>query len=68
MPPWWPDTNAAGQTVITVTLTPVERQPVDGERQHQSDVDARAATATSTAGVACTTTAVTESGAPKRNF
>ena len=60
-------TNAAGQTVVTVTLTQSSGSlsTVNG---NTSLVWSPSATATNNAGVACSTTAVTQANSPKRNF
>jgi hypothetical protein len=60
-------TNAAGQTVITVTLTQSSGSlsTVNG---NTTLIWTPSGAATSTTGVACATTAVTQTGSPKKNF
>ncbi len=60
-------TNGAGQTVITVTLTPSSGglSTVNG---NTSLVWTPSGTATNTTGTACATTAVPETTAPRKNF
>jgi type II secretory pathway pseudopilin PulG len=60
-------TNAAGQTVITVTLTPSSGS-LSTVNTNTILTWTPSGSATSTTGVACATTAVNESGAPKKNF
>jgi len=59
--------NAAGQTVITVTLTQSSGSlsTVNG---NSTLMWTPSGAATNTTGVACATTAVTQTGAPKKNF
>jgi len=60
-------TNAAGQTVITITLSQSNNQ-FNAVSATTTLTWSPSASATSTGGVACATTSVTESGAPKKNF
>jgi hypothetical protein len=60
-------TNAAGQTVVTVTLTPSSGN-LSTVNANTSLVWSPSAAATNNAGVACSTTAFTQANSPKRNF
>jgi hypothetical protein len=60
-------TNAAGQTVVTVTLTQSSGS-LSTVNSNTSLVWSPSGIVTNNAGVACSTTAVTQANAPKRNF
>jgi len=60
-------TNAGGQTVVTVTLTQSSGS-LSAVNGNTTLTWTPSGNVTNTAGVACATTAVPESGAPKRNF
>jgi hypothetical protein len=61
-------TNAAGQTVITITLTQSNNSSISAVAGNTTLMWTPSNGATNPTGVACATTPITETGAPKANF